>query len=318
MRRVVWLAVIGLLLASGPAWAQDWQGKYKMGGKVADEAGKGIEGVAVKLMSLAAKAGPEFKTDKKGEWKAEKLGDGQWLVEFRHASFDPRRIQVEVGEKLKEPKVEVKLTKLGTDWSVAEQIAMADAQPLLAAQKHAEARAIFEKLLETYPTAHQIHKYLAHTFNAEKNIPKAIEQLEFYVADVPSDVQILTLLGSMYTQADREPDAWKIFSTVDLTKVREVTELQDPAFALLRQKKPIDAVKYLDLAIQRFPEDAPSYYYRGFAQWQAGTMAAEAKKADESKAFFAKAAVDLKKCVELAPTSEPATKSKQILAQIEK
>lgn len=318
MRRAVWVGIISLMLASGSAWAQDWQGKSKMSGKVVDEAGKGIEGATVKLLHVAAKAGPEVTTDKKGAWKVEKLAEGQWIVEFRHASFDPRQVAVEIGPKMKEPKVDVKLTRLGTDPSFAERIAMTEAQPLLAAQKNAEARAIFEKLLADYPTAHQVHKYIAHTYNAEKNTAKAVEQLELYVAEVPSDVQILTLLGSMYTQVNREPEAWKVFSTLDLAKVLDVTELQDPAFNLLRQKKPVDAVKYLDLAIQRFPEDAPSYYYRGFAQWQAGTMAAEAKKADESKAFFEKAAADLEKCIELAPAGDSAGKAKQILAQIEK
>lgn len=318
MRRAVWVAIVSLVLTSGAAWAQEWQGNRKMSGKVADEAGKGIEGATIKLVHGAANAGPEVKTDRKGSWKVEKLADGQWMVLILHDNFDPRLAQVEIGEKMKEPKIEVKLTKLGTDWSIAERLAMTEAQPLLAANKHAEARAVFEKLLATYPTAYQVHKYLAHTYNAEKNIPKAIEQLEFYVAAVPTDTQILTLLGSMYAQAEREADAWKIFSVVDLAQVKDVTELQDPAFALLRQKRPIDAVKYLDLAIQRFPEDAPTYYYRGFAQWQAGSVAAEAKNADESKAFFEKAAVDLHKCVELAPTSESATKAKQILSQIEK
>ncbi|MEW5984147.1 MAG: carboxypeptidase regulatory-like domain-containing protein [Acidobacteriota bacterium] len=318
MRRVLWSAVVGLMLATGAASAQDWQGKSKMSGKVADEAGKAIEGVTVKLVHAAANTGPEFTTDRKGAWKAEKLTPGLWLVEFHHDSFDPRQIQVEIGEKMKEPKLEVKLTKLGTDWGFAERLAMTQAQPLLAAQKNAEARVIFEKLLATYPTAHHVHKYLAHTYNAEKNEAKAVEQLELYLAGVPSDVQILTLLGSMYTQVNREPEAWKIFSTLDLAKVQDVTELQDPAFNLLRQKKPVDAVKYLDLAIQRFPEDAPTYYYRGFAQWQAGSMAAEAQKADEAKALIEKASADLQKCIELAPTSDPAGKAKQILAQIEK
>ncbi len=318
MRRVAWLAVLVLVLGAGMAFAQDGQGKYKMSGKVTDEAGKGIEGASVRLFSVATQTGPEVKTAKNGSWKAEKLAEGQWMVIVQHAGHDPMQVQVEIGEKLKEAKFDLKMKKLGTDPTVAERLAMLEAQPLLAAKKHAEARAIFEKLLVAYPSAHQIHKYLAHTYNAENNTAKAIEELELYVAGVPSDTQILTLLGSMYTQNNREPDAWRLFSTLDLSKVQEITELQDPAFALLRQKKPAEAVKYLNLAVQRFPEDAPSYYYRGFAQWQLGTMAAEQKKDEESKALFEKAAADLNKCVELAPTSDSATKAKQILSQIEK
>src|SRR5512140_3272918 len=126
MVRILRFAIIALLISVGVGVAQtqapaaaagtDWKGKSKMSGKVIDEAGKIVPGVTVKLVFLPANAGPaDVVTNAKGEWGVANIAEGMWSLEFWKDGLDPRQVPVQVGGKIKEPNIELKMTKEGTD-----------------------------------------------------------------------------------------------------------------------------------------------------------------------------------------------------------
>lgn len=311
------IAVVGLLVCAGAAFAQDWQGKNKMGGKVVDEAGKPIAGVTVKLSFLQSKTGPEATSDAKGQWKVENIAEGMWVVEFYHDGFDPRQIPVQVGGKTKSPNIELRLTKEGTDPTFAVQTGMAKGQQLYQTLKYAEARAVYEGLLAKYPQVTQLNALIARSYHMEKNYAKAAEHLQAFVTANPADAQMKMLLGNELIEAGRPDEAWKIYSEIDPAQIKEALDLETPGFTLLRQKKPTEALKYFELVVTRFPEDASGYYYRGFASWHA-MGAVEDKNSPERKELMEKAKADLNKFLEMAPTANEASTAKQILSELAK
>jgi hypothetical protein len=322
MVRILRVVVVGLLLFASASVAQDkpqeqWQGKSKMGGKVVDEAGKPVEGARVKLVFLPAKSGPETVTDKKGQWKSENIADGMWYVEYYKDGLDPRQISVEVGGKLKNPNIDMKMTKEGTEGGFALQTGDMQAQQLFKDGKFAEARAIYEQMLVKYPKTHPLHALIARSFHMEKNCAKAAEQLQLYLADDPANPQMKMLLGSELVDSEQTAEAWQVYSSIDPSAIKEAIDIETPGFTLLRQKKPVDALKYFNLAVTRFPQDPTGYYYRGFANWQA--MAALPKgDSPERKALLDQAKADLTKFLEMSPTAPEAGTAKQILAELNK
>ena len=71
------LAVLTALFSVTGATAQEWRGMGRVGGKVVDEAGKPVEGVAVKaMMSRAGNRGPESQSNANGEWAVGGIAGG--------------------------------------------------------------------------------------------------------------------------------------------------------------------------------------------------------------------------------------------------
>jgi tetratricopeptide (TPR) repeat protein len=318
MARTFRIAVIGLMLCVSAAFAQEaWQGKGKMGGKALDQAGKPVEGVKVKLVNLTVKAGPEFTTTKKGEWKTDNLADGMWYVEYYKDGFDPLRRQVEVGEKFKTQNLEVRLTPEGTDPNLAVFLGAEKVKQLTDAQKFAEARAVYEQLLVKYPKVYQLHKVIAVTYHMEKNFAKAADELQAYVTLVPTDFDAKLYYGKELIAADRLAEAWQVYSTIDPAQIKDFLDLEDPGFDLLRAKHPIEALKYFDLVVTRYPQEPTGFYYRGFAGWH--SMLTIAKTDDPARlAYRDKARADIEKFLEMAPAAKEVATAKQILVELKK
>ncbi len=318
MARTFRIVVIGLAMCAATAFAQEaWQGKGKMSGKVVNPAGKGLEGVKVKLVNLAAKAGPELLTNKNGEWKTDNLASGMWYTEFYKDGFDPQRFQVEVGGKAKTQDILTKMTTEGTDPNLAVWLGVEEGKQLNAAQKYSESRALYLKLLATYPKVTGLHKLIAVTYHAEKNFAKAADELQAYVTAEPNDADAKLYYGKELIAADRIAEAWQVYSSIDPAQIKEFIDLEDPGFDLLRAKKPIEALKYFDLVVTRYPQEPTGFYYRGFAGWH--SMLTITKVDDpERLAYKAKAKADIEKFLEMAPNSKEAAVAKQILAELSK
>ena len=303
MMRALRLLLVCSLLAAGVAWAQVWRGEAMIGGKVTDNAGKGIAGVKVTLTLVDAKLGTETTTNNRGQWRVEGVAEGKWLLEFSKDGFDPMQVPVEVGGKVKNPNVEIKLAQSAID---------ARGRELMGQQKWAEARAFYEELLTKYPKEFRIHSALAQTYHRENQFSKAADELKLYLDADSQNLQMKMLYGVELVDAARVEEGWQVLSGVDPVQMKDPTPLKDAGFSLLRQKKPAEAIRFFDLITQRYPDDAAAYYYRGFAAWQMGS-AASAPDAPEAKANFEKAKADLTKFLELAPTAQEAETAKKIL-----
>jgi Carboxypeptidase regulatory-like domain len=313
------------LAAAQPQPAQaapDWHGTAKMSGKVVDTAGKPIEGVSIKLILPAAKGGTEAVTDKKGEWKVEQIADGDWLVEFRKDGFDPRQIPVQVGGKVKEPHLEVKLTTEGTDPNFAVTDAVQRAKALEADKKFAEAALIFEQLAPKYPKVPKLIAMAAQYYDKAGDFSKSADALKKYVELEPGNVDIQMFLSLEYIKAKRYPEAWQMMSGVDPTKVTDPTYYMDAGYELLRAKQADEAYKYFDLVVTRFPPDkvpavTNALYYRALAGWQSAlNMGKDKQDSPEAKAKGEQAKADLNKFLEIAPDSKEAPMAKKLLEAI--
>ena len=302
--------------------ALDWHGAAKMSGKVVDAAGKPIDGVSIKLILPAAKGGTEAVTDKKGEWKVEQIADGDWLVEFRKDGFDPRQIPVQVGGKVKEPHLEVKMTKEGTDPAFAITDAVERAKALEAEKKFADAAVLFEQLAAKYPQVPKLIAMAAQYYDKAGDFSKSADTLKKYTELDPGNVDMQMFLGLEYIKAKRYPDAWQLMSGVDPAKVTDPTYYMDAGYELLRAKQADEAYKYFDLVVTRFPPDkvtavTNALYYRALAGWQ-GVLNLSKDKQDspEAKAKGEQAKADLNKFLEMAPNSKEGPMAKKLLDAI--
>lgn len=314
---VAWMscAGAGYALTQAAPVSQDWQGKNKIAGKAVDQAGKPVEGVTVKLLFLQTRSGTEAVTGKKGEWKVERIAAGMWTVEFYKDGFDPRQIQVEVGGQSKDPNIGVTMTPEGTDPGFAVKSAAEKAQILFDQRKYEESRAVIEPLITKYPKVSMLHVLLSRAYDAEKNYTAAADQLQEYANDNPGDNRIKTFLGTEYIKAGKLPEAWQVYSSVDLAQIQDAVDLNDPGFTLLRAKNPAEAYKYFDLTVKRFPQEPTAYYYRGLAAWQVGATVEKAGSA-ESRARLDLAKADLTKFLEMAPNAPEVANAKKMLEQI--
>ncbi len=310
------LALVCALVAwAGAAFAQDWQGPAKMSGKVTDEAGKSIEGVSVTLVLETAKAGPApMATDKKGEWSIEKIANGNWILTFVKAGFDPRRFGVPVAEG-KAPKIAFKMTKVGTDPSGAFMLADEKAKAFAAEKKFAEAAAAFDEFIKSYPKVPQAYPQAANYYAKAGKSSEAADIFKQFVDMNPTNVDAKLFLGLAYIDAKRYPEAWDTFTKLDPATVTDPTFYQDAGFNLLRQKQFGEAWKYFDYMVAKFPALPNAVYYRAFTLFN--EVAAMTKQdTPEAKEKLAACKADLTKFLAGTTTGAEADNAKKMLEQL--
>ena len=289
--------------AAAPAGAPAWQGKSKMSGKVSDEAQKPVADVTVKLAFSSGGGPADIKTNAKGEWSVQNIADGLWTLEFWKDGLDPRRVPVQVGGKIKEPSIDLRMTKEGTDPTFAMQLGAAKAQAAFEKKNYAESRAVYEGLLAKYPTVYQLRQYIARDFHMDKNFDKAVEQLRLYMNEVPGDNGVKLMLASELSEVGKADEAWEMYKSFDKTVLRDALDLETPGFTLLRAKKPADALKYFERVVELYPDDPQAYYYRGLTYWQIGATV-EKPNTPESKGKLESAKADLTKFMGMVPAAE--------------
>jgi len=316
MMRTLRFLLVCSLIAAGTAFAQDWKGKATLSGTVTDPSGKAIDGATVNLTFVELKVGTSAKTNGKGEWQAKNVANGVWAVKITKDGFDPKEFEVEVGGQMKNPHLDTKPTPAGSPGSNA-ALAEADkqARALLAEKKYAEARAIYQDLLAKNPSAARLHVGVAQTYYAENQFAQAAEELKLYLDTDKQDTQLWGFYAVMNAQAGNADEALRVLTEIPASVMKESVDLQDCGFTLLRAKKPADAVKFFELAVTRFPNEAGNYFYRGLSEAQIAQ--AEKPGSAESKAFIEKAKADLTKYLEMAPAGAPeAAQAKKILESI--
>ena len=314
MKRI-WLCVALIaLLSAGAAWAQEWKGKATLSGAVTDTAGKPINGAVVTLVLGNLNAGPKpTKTNNKGLWEVKNLADGKWIVRISREGFDAQEFTIDVGGQAKNPAIQVRLAPAGTN----AELASGDekAKVLLDQKKYAEARTMYQDLLTKYPQATRIHIMVAQTYDSEGKFSEAADELSKYLESNPQNVDVGLVLANEYAKAGRGEEAFKLMSTVPVERMKTSDDLQQCGFQLLRVKKPVDALKFFELALKLFPNEVTNLYYRGISEVQIGAIV-EKPGTPQSREHFDRAAEDLKKFVSLAPNSPEAANVPKLLEQI--
>lgn len=289
------LPLLAALLFVAPAVAQDWRGMGRVGGKVVDDDGKPVAGVAIKAtLPRAGNRGPDSKSNAKGEWAVGGIAGGEWALEFTRDGFETRTITVPVMEASRLPPMEVRLTRLPppvADPNVEIREKLLEAAELMNTKQFAQARAIYEGLAAKHPQVKQFRPLIARSYYGEGNKTAAIEHLRKALAEDPANVEVTLLLGNTLMEVGQADESRKILASIDESKITDPTVLLNAGIALLNDKKHDEAVQWFDKAVAGFPSHPDGYYYRGITYLSLG-------KTPEAKA-------DLEKYVSLAPADAP-------------
>lgn len=293
--------------AASTAVAQS-RGDARLSGKVVDEQGQPVEGVLVKAQMSGQTEVMTGRTDKKGEWRINGLANGDWKVELSKAELETASEMVEIRAD-RAPTMNVTLKKAGARVDPTAEInaELQRAATIAQGGKIPEARKIYEDLLVKYPTVFQLEGFIARTYAAENNIPKALEHLKINMDKQPPGPELTELKmfhAELLMESGDKAGAKAILDSVDMTQVKDPYTYINQAIGLINDKKGQEAVDLLTKLMAQFPTANELYYYRGRAY-------VVTEKLDEAKA-------DLEKFVTLAPTAKEAADAKKILEQLKK
>jgi predicted Zn-dependent protease len=293
-----------LLLASVSASAQV-RGEGRISGKVVDEQGQPVADVQVRANKIGETQPLQSKTNNKGDWSINGMASGQWSLEFVKEGFDTARTTFMLDETGRMPPINVKLAKLApaVDPNAEIQAEIQRAAPMLQASKFSEARKVYEDLLAKYPTVYQMNRFIASTYIAEKNTPKAIEHLKLVLDKEPTSVEMRLIMGDLLIESGSHAEGVAMLQSIEMTQVKDAASFINGAITLINEKKPDDALGLLDKVGQQFPDRADVHYYRGRAY-------VVAQKLPEAKA-------SLEKYVSVAPPdARELADAKKILEQL--
>jgi tetratricopeptide (TPR) repeat protein len=288
-------ATIAVLLVAAGAFAQEWRGMGRVGGKVVDENGKPVPGVTIKAtLPRAGNRGPENTSNDRGDWAVGGIASGEWSLDFIKDGYETRSITVSVTQGSRLPPMEIRLEKAAAavpDPNVEIQEQLTQAAALMNAKQFAQARAIYETLAAKYPEVKQFRPLIARSYYGEGNKDAAIEHLRKALAQDPGNAEVTLLLGNTLMEQGQAEEARQMLASIDEAKVADPALFLNAGIALLNDQKTADAVPWFDKAITRFPTHPDGYYYRGISYLSLGKTA-EAK-------------TDLEKYVSIAPADAP-------------
>lgn len=282
------------LLLALPAAAQEWRGMGRVAGKVVDEAGKPVPDVTVKAMlPTAGNAGPQVKTNAKGEWAVAGIAGGGWALDFIKDGYETKSVSVSISQFQRLPPMEVVLTKAApvVDPNAEIKQKLTEASGLMTAKQFAKARAIYEELSAKYPEVTQFRPLIARTYYGEGDKAKAIEHLRAAAEKDPGNVEVQLLLGNVLIETGQADEGKRVLDAVDESKVTDPTVYLNVGISMINEGKQAEAVTWFEKAIARFPDHPDAYYYRGISKLTLGDTAA--------------AKTDLEKFVAMAPADAP-------------
>jgi len=306
-RRIA-MMLVGVLALSVVTAAQS-KGKTKAQGKVVDEAGQPLGDVIVAaVMEGQDKPFQQAKTNNKGEWSVQNLVAGKWKFYFGgKQGLEEKSVDADVGESGTVTVPEVKLAK-PVDHDAVINAEIQKAADLMQTRQPAEARKVYQALLDKYPQAQpafraQVMGAVAQTYMAENQAPQAIEQLKKATEADPSNVDLQLAYGEILMQANQRAEGEKVLLSVDFTKVKDPFPYMNIIIGKINDQKADEALELIAKLMTQFPTENALYYYRGRANLAA-------KKMPEAKA-------DLEKFVAAAPaTARELPDAKKILEQM--
>ena len=255
-----------------PAWAQS-RGSGHMAGTVKDQSGKPVEAVQVKAVKQGEKDAFTDKTNKKGEWAINGIASGKWDLDFVKDGYETRSITVPFSEAAQVPPMDIELkpkAPAAVDPNVEIRTDLQKAAPLLDAGKYAEARAIYEAVLQKYPDVWQVEPLIARTYAGENKPDEAITHLQAALQHDPDNVDVKLVMASVLTQQGKTAEAAKYLDGIDMSKVKDPVAFLNQGITLINQGKAAEALPIFEKVVAGFPTDAEGYYYRGRAELAVG------------------------------------------------
>ena len=276
-----------------------------MAGVVKDEAGQPVQGVKVTAQKEGEHDVFNDTTNKKGEWAFNGIGSGQWDLDFSKDGFETRKMTVPFSEIARVPPMEVEIKKavIKVDPNAEIRSELEKAAPLMEGGKYAEARAIYQSLLEKYPEAWQVEPLIARTYAGENKPDEAVAHLKTALSHDPDNLDVKLLLASVLAQQGKNDEAQQYMDGIDMSKVKDPTVFLNQGINLINQGKAADALPIFDKVVAAFPDNPDGFYYRGRCELALGK--------------FPEAKADLQKFVAMpgADASE-VEQAKKILEQL--
>lgn len=272
-----------------------WRGDAEVSGKVTDEAGKGVPEAKIVFVFVPSNDGFFATSKKNGDYSAKDIKAGQWRVQVEAANFVTARQEVTLENKKNALSFQLKRD------NSPELLTKAEA--LFKEGKNAEAREEYMKVLAAHPELPGINRAIAFTYGRERNHVEALKYLDLALAGNPDDSMLLQLAAASATQVSDYPRAMGYLAKIEDASLADPSPLEDAAVNLINKNRSAEAITLLDRVITKFPSAPDPYFYRGFAELQAG-------KNDAGKA-------DLEKFVSMAPPTAPQlAQAKELLAKL--
>lgn len=307
-RRIAIVVACMVALGAAMAEAQD-RGKTRAQGKVLNDQGQPLQDVIVAaVMDGFDKPFQQTKTNNKGEWRIDNLAAGKWKFFFGgKQELEEKSVDVEVGQSGNLTVPDVTLGK-PVDHNAFVNGELQRAQQFVQTKQPAEARKVYEALLEKYPTAPaefrgQLHGAIAQIYGMENQHTQALEHLKQATELDPANTDLQLVYGEVLIQSGQRAEGEKILLAADMTKVKDPFPYMNIVISRINDDKPDEALALLEKLMAQFPTDNSLYYYRGRAL-------IAAKKLPEAKA-------DLEKYVAAAPAdARELADAKKILEQL--
>lgn len=303
-RTAVMLAIV---LAASSAFAQS-RGPSRIAGKIVDEQGQPVADVVVKAQKVGQTDVMDGKSNGKGEFSIRSIAGGEWRLEFSKDGLQTQEGKITVPEDGTAPGVTVTMVKPpppAVDPTVAINEEIKRGHTMGQAGDTAGARKIYEALAEKHPTIYQFPFFIATTYLAEKNMPKALEYITVAAEKDPASVDVKMLQAEIMMEMGQKVEAKALLDSVDLTKVKDPYPFINAAINMINDGQAAGAVSDLTRLVAQFPTTFTIYYYRGRANLAAS-------KPDEARA-------DLEKFIAMAPAdSKEVIEAKKILDQMVK
>jgi tetratricopeptide (TPR) repeat protein len=261
------------LILPAPAAAQDWKGKGRIEGRVADQDGKPIEGATVKIqVPDHPEQGTEIKTDSKGRWTYLGLRGGEWKVIIEKLGYVTGETIISVSEFVRGnpanyamkpvPKEEPRAAGLPPEVSEA----LNAGNQALAEKRWADARAAFEKVLPVAPDNVGLLMALARSYSGEGNTDKAIEMVKKVTDKEPANWGAWLLEANMLLEKGKLEEGRAALEHVPQQSVTDPNMFINVGVLFMNQKKNDEAEQYFTKAVEVAPGQFDGYYYRGLAR----------------------------------------------------
>jgi tetratricopeptide (TPR) repeat protein len=300
MKRVLLASTLFLaaltLLAPLPAAAQDWRGKGRVEGRVTDQDGKPMAGVAVKIrLPDHPDQGADAKTDAKGRWTYMGLRGGDWICTIEFQGYMTGETTIHVSEVERSNPISYSMKPLPKEEPAAKTgglppeivEAVKAGNDALEQKRWADASAAFEKVLPAAPDNVGLLMALARSYSGEGKTEQAVGMLRKVTDKDPANWGAWMLMASMLLEKGKLDDGRAALDHVPMQAVTDPNVFINVGVLFMNQKKNEEAEKYFAKAIDVAPGQFDGYYYRGLAR--IGLNNTEGARAD------------LQKVVELAP-----------------
>ncbi|MFP4082275.1 MAG: tetratricopeptide repeat protein [Candidatus Aminicenantes bacterium] len=264
-------------------------------GTVESEEGKPIQGALVIMIFSEDGTKYEITTDQEGKWKKANLRPGKWTIGFMAEGYEPQNINVKLSAIRKNPPIHIKL-------SAVPESSFSQGDALYSQHNYSEALEEYQRVLEENPDLYQAYDKIGLCYYRMGELDKAIQAFKHMLEHQPQSRNTLINLSAIYFQKGSLEEGMKYFRQLDEKSLTDPGTFYNVGLLLFKNGEIDMAIDYFHKSLTLDSAYIDSYYQLGLANLNKGNME-EAKK-------------NFHKVIELAPQSEKAALSRNILKNI--